>query len=129
MLPTRAIESHLQGLSRDLQDIVLELRSLIVELAPDAIETQHAHGMSYFHAGGGGPVSAGICQIGLHPDGVRLAFIHGSFLPDPHGLLQGSPKYKKYVRIETYAEAPWEALRELIRASARFDPYTLSFRS
>jgi hypothetical protein len=129
MLPTRAIESHLQGLSRDRQDIVLELRSLIVALAPDAVETLHAHGMSYFHAGGGGPVSAGICQIGIFPDGVRLAFVHGAFLPDPHGLLEGSPKYKKYVRLGSYARAPWEQLRELIGASARFDPYTLTFRS
>ena len=128
MLPTRAIESHLQGLSTDQQDIVLELRNIIVSLAPDAVETLHSRGMSYFHAGGGGPVSAGICQISIFPDAIHLAFIHGSFLPDPHGLLEGSPKYKKYVKIASYAQAPWEDLKELIRASARFDPYTLTFR-
>jgi hypothetical protein len=128
MLPTRSIEAHLQGQSRDRQDIVLELRNLIVALAPDAVETLHSRGMSYYHAGGGGPVSAGICQIGLFADHVRLAFIHGSFLPDPHGLLEGNPKYKKFVRIESYAQAPWEDLKELISASARFDPYTLTFR-
>ena len=127
MLPTRAIESRLGNLPRDLQDVVLEIRSLVVAQAPQAIEKPHAHGWSYFRPGGG-PVSAGICQIVLFPDHVRLAFIHGAFLPDPCRLLQGGPKYKQYVRIQSFAAAPWEELKALIQASVHFDPYTLSFR-
>jgi hypothetical protein len=59
---------------------------------------------------------------------VQLAFIHGSFLPDPHGLLQGNTQYKRFVRIYSYEEAPWEALKELIQASSRFDPRTQTFK-
>jgi hypothetical protein len=39
--------------------------------------------------------------------------------------LEGNEKYKRYVKLYSYAQVPWEELRALIEASARFDPYTL----
>ncbi len=128
MQPTRSIETKLQQIPPELRDIVLELRSLIAAIAPQVAEVPHSRGFSYYFAERGGPVSAGLCQIGIHPDHVRLGFVHGAFLPDPCGLLEGAPRYKRYVRIESFERAPWEALRDLIRASSRFDPYTLSIR-
>ena len=64
----------------------------------------------------------GICQIEIHAEHVRLSFIHGAFLEDPQGLLQGDRIAKRYVRLETYETVPWEALAELIRAAAQFNP-------
>jgi hypothetical protein len=128
MLPERFIEKHLQQVQPELRDIVLELRNIVASVAPDATEKPHSRGFSYFFKDRGGPVSAGICQIGIFRDHVRLGFIHGAFLPDPDGLLVGEPKYKKHVRIYHYDDAPWEYLRSLIQASSRFDPYTLKER-
>jgi hypothetical protein len=128
MLPERYIEKYLQQVSPNLRDIVLELRNIVASVAPDATERQHSRGFSYYFKDRGGPVSAGICQIGIFRDHVRLGFIHGAFLPDPDGLLVGEPKYKKHVRIYHYDDAPWEYLRSLIQASSRFDPYTLKER-
>lgn len=125
MLPIHQVETFLQHTPLHLQDIILELRNIIVSVAPDAVEVVRWGGLSYFHAGGGGIVSAGICQIGIHKDHIRLAFIHGVFLPDPRNLLEGSPKYKRFVRIETYEDAPWDYLRGLILASSQFDPRSL----
>jgi hypothetical protein len=124
MLPTRRVEQHLQYVDRDLQDIVMELRSLIVSVAPGVTETIDRHGLVYFHKERGGPVSAGLCRIGIHADHVLLAFIHGAFLPDPMGLLTGPSRYKKHVRIDRYDSAPWDYLRSLLEASNRFDPRT-----
>ena len=129
MLPERYIEKHLQQVPSDLRDIVLEIRNIVAEVAPDATESQHSRGFSYYFKERGGPVSAGICQIGIFPDHIRLGFIHGAFLPDPQGLLVGEPKYKKHVRIYHYEDAPWDYLRELILRSSRFDPYTLKERA
>ncbi len=124
MLPERFIEKHLEMTPPELRDIVLEIRSIVASIAPNATESQHSRGFSYYFKHLGGPVSAGICQIGIYRDHVRLGFIHGSFLPDPDGLLVGEPKYKKHLRIYHYEEAQWEYMRKLIEASARFDPYT-----
>ena len=122
MLPLHEVETFLQHTPLHLQEIVLELRNIIALVAPDAVEVLRWGGLSYFHEGRGGIVSAGICQIGLHKDHVRLAFVHGAFLSDPHGLLAGTQKAKRFVRIESYDDAPWDNLRELIIVSARFDP-------
>ena len=129
MLPENFVEKHLQHISPELRDIVLEIRNIVASVAPGATESQHSRGYSYYFKERGGPVSAGICQIGIFRDHIRLGFIHGAFLPDPEGLLVGEPKYKKHIRIYRYDEAPWEYFRELITASSRFDPYTLKERS
>jgi hypothetical protein len=125
MLPIHQIESFLQQTPPRLQEIVLELRNIIASVAPDAVEVVRWGGLSYFHAGRGGIVSAGICQIGIHKDHVRLAFIHGAFIPDPRSLFEGSQKYKRFVRIESYDEAPWDYLEQLILASSQFDPRSI----
>ena len=124
MLPERSIENYLQQVPAELRDIVLEIRNIVASVAPDATESQHSRGFSYYYKERGGPVSAGICQIGIYHDHIRLGFIHGVFLADPEGLLVGEPKYKKHVRIYHYEEAPWEHLKQLIEASSRFNPYT-----
>jgi hypothetical protein len=129
VLPERYIEKYLMRVPPELRDIVLEIRNIVASIAPEATEKQHSRGFSYYYKDRGGPVSAGICQIGIFTDHVRLGFIHGAFLPDPEGLLIGEPKYKKHLRIYHYEDAPWDYMRMLIEASSRFDPYTLKERS
>ena len=125
MLPTRTVEKLLESHPPHLQEIALELRSLVTQVAPTVTEKIHSRSLSYFFAERGGPVSAGLCQINLHSDHVRLGFIHGAFLPDPKGLLVGEPRYKKHLRIYSFDEADWDYCRELLTASAAFDPYSL----
>jgi hypothetical protein len=129
MLPGNFIEKQLQFIRSDLRDIVLEIRNIVASVAPEATEKRHSRGFSYFYKECGGPVSAGICQIAIFPDHIRLGFIHGAFLPDPQGLLMGDPKYKKHLRIYHYEDTPWDYVRMLIKASSRFDPYTLKERT
>ena len=125
MLPARYVEKQLEYVNPGLRDIVLEIRNIVASIAPAATERQHSRGFSYYDRERGGPVSAGICQIILYPDHVRLGFIHGTFLPDPQGLLVGEPRYKKHLRVYRYEDAPWDYIRQLIEASSRFDPHTL----
>jgi hypothetical protein len=128
MLPGHYVEKYLEHIQPELRDIVLELRNIIASVAPEATERQHSRGFSYYHKERGGPVSAGICQIGIFSNHVRLGFIHGAFLPDPENQLVGEPKYKKHIRLYRYVDSPWEYVRQLITASSRFDPYTLKER-
>jgi hypothetical protein len=130
MQPTRDIETYLAHvaphLSPELRDIVFELRDIVATIAPMATETFHRKGFSYYFAERGGPVSAGICQINWERDHIRLAFNHGTFLPDPKGLLQGDRLVKRYVKITSFEHAPWDDLQNLIAASAQFDPRSLA---
>lgn len=110
-----------------LLEIVVELRNLVQQVAPDAIEVIRRDGLVYFYADRGGPVSAGICQILVKPDHIRLAFNHGATLADPAHLLQGDTLAKRFTRIYGYDQACWEVLQSVIEASSRFDPYTQTF--
>lgn len=125
MLPIHEVEAFLKFTPAPLQDIVFELRNIIAEVASDAVEVIRWKGLSYFHEGRGGVVSAGICQIGLHDGYIRLDFIHGAFLSDPKKLLEGNQKVKRFVRLKSYEEVPWDDLKQLIEESSRFDPRSL----
>jgi hypothetical protein len=125
MLPIHEVESLLKFTPAPLQDIVLELRNIIAEVASDAVEVVRWGGLSYFHEGRGGIVRAGICQIGIHEGYIRLDFIHGAFLSDPKKMLEGQQKAKRFVRLKSYEEAPWEDLKHLIEESSRFDPRSM----
>ena len=128
MLPLSHLETFLQRTPPQLQDIVFELRNIIAFVAPTASEMILWKGISYYFKERGGPISAGLCQINVLEDHVRLGFIHGAYLPDPHGLLEGGRKVRRFVRLCSYESAPWDEMRDLIAASSRFDPYTLKFR-
>ncbi len=125
MLPTPEVQRIIAGLPEDFQDIVLELRSLIVSVAPGATETRHRSGFTHYFAERGGPVSASLCQIIWLPEQIWLAFNHGAFLPDPRHLLTGPAKYKRFVRLPAYARVPWADLKALIACAALFDPNRL----
>ncbi len=127
MLPLRTLEQSLQKIPACLQDIVFELRNIIARQAPGVSEVGNRRGFNYYYKERGGPVSAGVCLLSLHDDHVRLSFIHGSFLPDPLGLLQGDALYKRYLCLSDYENIPWDAIKDMITASARFDPHTLEF--
>ncbi len=125
MLRLHEIDMFLQHTPASLQEIIFELRNLIAEVAPDAVEVIRWGGLSYFHEGRGGIVSASICQIAIFEDHIGLGFIHGVHLADPHHLLEGTQKSKRYTWIRSYEDAPWEDLKQLIEESARFDPRQL----
>ncbi len=125
MLPFHHIETFLQRTPLNLQEIVLELRNIIASVAPDAAEVVRWGDLGYFHEGRGGIVSAGICQIEIRKDHVCLAFIHGAFLPDPRKLLHGTQKYKRLIEIDSYDNAPWDYLKELVSSASKFDPRSI----
>ena len=122
MLSVHEIDTFLQHTPAPLQDIVWELRNIIASVTSDAVEVIRWGGLSYFHEGRGGIVSASICQIGILADHVQLAFIHGIHLSDPRQMLEGSQKVKRFIRIRSYDDAPWDYLTQMIEESARFDP-------
>lgn len=88
MISISELEKRLALLSRDTIEILLEIHNIVTNLAPYAEERLDPKGITYFDSTRGGPVKAGICQIQVKSDSLRLVFIHGSFLPDPAKLLR-----------------------------------------
>lgn len=124
MLSTRSLAEHFHHLSQDFQDVILEIHGIVAAVNPNAIERIDRTGISYFDAERGGPVTAGICQVFIKEDRLRLAFIHGVLMPDPqHLLVKEGRLAKRFLDIKSYDTAPWEAIKALIEAHNQFDPY------
>jgi len=124
MLSTHTLAQHFQHLSQDFQDVILEIHGIVAAVNPQATERLDRNGVTYFDADRGGPVTAGICQVLLRDDHLRLAFIHGALMPDPqHLLVKEGRLAKRYLVIKSYDTAPWEQIKALIEAHNKFDPY------
>lgn len=52
---------------------------------------------------------------------VGVEFYRGASLPDPTGLLEGTGKNLRHVKVRTLAEARSPALRALVEAAVRLD--------
>lgn len=128
MLTFKQFTAHYSYLPQPLLEVITELRNIVAEVNPKACEEIRRQGVVYFDAERGGPVTAGICQFLIFPDHIRLAFIHGIFLPDPTHLLEGTNKAKKYIRLKSYNATPWEEIYKMIKMHNVFDPYTHMFR-
>jgi hypothetical protein len=126
MLPVAVVQAWLRHKPRELADIAMGLRDLVVGEAPQASERILWRGLCYHDPGRGGPVKGSLCQIEFHPGHVRLSFIHGAFLEDPAGLLEGDRKVKRFVKLFTYDSVPWEDLARLIGSASKLKTSQLS---
>ena len=95
----------------DVRVIAEELRKLIREAMPEAIESGHPtwHSINYRH-----PKASYVCGIFPHKDSVDLVFEFGILLPDPHKVLQGDGKQTRYIPITMIDEINEGAIKQLI---------------
>ena len=117
------IARYLDTCPDELCDLILELRELVQHAAPKAHEAIKFNSLCYYKPNHPyGVIGDNICGIGVRDDCVQLGFIHGAFLPDPQGLLQGTAKAKRHIEIRTSSEIRRTALAKLIRAAVAYTP-------
>lgn len=61
--------------------------------------------------------SEAIFSLAAQAKGVSLCFLHGAGLPDPEGLLKGSGKVVRNIRLETAATLDRQPVRVLMEAA------------
>jgi hypothetical protein len=116
------LEMLLADLSPETRRVALALRKVVRRLLPQAEESMLWGGLSYHRPQVGGRVKGAVCQIVFKRDQVRLDFIHGVRLTDPVGLLQGNLVSKRYVPIQTIADAQRPEIAALVQEAAALDP-------
>jgi len=115
------LEEFLDGLSVETRELVAALRKVIRRTIPEAEESILWGGLSYHRPQIGGRVKGAVCQITVKRDRVRLDFIHGIRLTDPHGLLQGKLKSKRSVPMNTIEDAKRPEIVKLIQEAAALE--------
>jgi hypothetical protein len=100
-------------------DLALSARRTVLGEVPSAVET--VNDVSYAVTNGftfSGRFKEAFCYVVAYPAHVNLGFNRGTELPDPDGLLTGTGKLNRHVRIGSQADLKSPAVRRLIHAAA-----------
>jgi len=101
----------------EAQKLVYELRKLIKNLVPGSKEKIYkGWGVIDYQLGG----SRDFISIGPQKKYVNLYFMRGIELPDPAGLLEGSGKNMRHVKIRSSKDLENKQLHKLILRAAGF---------
>jgi Domain of unknown function (DU1801) len=121
-----ALTELLRPYSPEVRALALAARALVLEVMPGAVEQVDPRDklIGYGH---GTKMSQTLCTIMLYRAHVHLgianpaqrtAGLGGAPLPDPAGLLEGTGKRHRHVKLKTPADVAAPALRALLEAAA-----------
>jgi hypothetical protein len=113
---TETLEALLSASSEDVQAIARRARALILDIFPDAIEMpdESARLIGY---GTDRTYRGLVCGIALQREYVNLMFARGVELPDPAGLLQGTGKRARHVKLRRVEDVDNPAVAALVEAA------------
>jgi hypothetical protein len=106
------IEASLAGKDARLKETVTRLRTFVKKAVPKLQETLNPWGIATFESDG--PFSYFL--IGKHH--VTFGFLRGTSLADPKGLLEGTGKNVRHVKLRSPDDIDRLGLVELVRGAA-----------
>lgn len=119
-MSTDDVERVLAAASPDVRELAVRTRELVRAVLPaEVVETVDGTDIGYGWTGG---YRGLICVISLYARWVNLGLADGATLPDPAGLLQGSGRRHRFVRIATPQDLSRPGLRELLAAARDAHP-------
>jgi len=115
------LQDFLEDYKPEVRNLALQLRDLVYEVDADVIEQidKPAHLLAYGYAK---TYTHLMCAIILYKDYVNLGFPRGIDLPDPEGLLEGTGKRARHVKITALEQIEAPEVAALIQASADETP-------
>ncbi len=105
--------SYVRDLNPKLRKVVRALRSLVKGAVPGTKETVNAWGIPTFER------KDPFCFYMVGKNHVTFGFHFGASLSDPEGLLEGTGKNIRHVKLRTMADLEQKGLRQLVLAAAR----------
>jgi hypothetical protein len=114
---SEGFDEILTGSSPHVRALATRTRALIREVMPDVVEVPWTRQRVVGYGVGPKKMSEHFCHITFHKNHVNLGFNYGSELPDPEGLLQGTGKLLRHVRITTPEDLSNPALRQLLEVA------------
>ena len=111
----------LKKYSPEVQDLVLQARELVLRTVPDAQEKVYL-GWNGIHFSAGSNMQSTFCAVSPQRTRINLYFTQGVHLPDPSGLLEGTGKNMRHIKIDNAKLLKSRAVKALIKAAAKYQP-------
>lgn len=117
--PSEELIRLLSDYDLKLGELALALRETVLEAAPQAVETLfrgYALALIYSFTG---RWTDGFCHVVVYTRHVNLGFNRGAELEDPDGVLVGSGKIIRHIKVQRPEDLEKPQLRRLIRAAIK----------
>jgi hypothetical protein len=100
-------------------ELALELRAMVLEEAPAAVERLvRVYALVFWYSLTGRMTDA-FCQVVVYTKGVNLMFNRGAELEDPNGVLVGEGKIIRHIKVRRPEDLKNPHLRKFIRAALK----------
>ena len=110
-----AFRAVVEPLPAPVRALALGARALVLRVLPRAHEIVWARQKIAGYGTGPKKMSEHFCWLSFAANHVALGFHYGAELPDPAGLLEGTGKRMRHVKIRRAADLDSRALLELVR--------------
>ena len=110
------LEGFLAKFTPEMQDISMRTRQLVFDVLPDAVERVYP-GWGAIWYGRSAKMGEQLFAISPGAKYMNLAFSQGAHLPDPKGLLEGTGKNMRHVKIRQVQDTEEPALKALMQAA------------
>jgi hypothetical protein len=100
------------------RQLAYHLRRLVAAVMPDVVEVPWPRMRMASYGVGPRKKSEHFCYISAQKEDVNLGFYYGAELPDPDGLLQGTGKFLRHVKIRDPKAIHHRSLRQLLKVAS-----------
>lgn len=114
---TGTIDSFLADYPDNIRQLALKLRDLILKELPSMIEQVDAPSKIIAY-GYDKTYKGSVCAIAPYQSHINLMFSKGAVLPDPDGLLEGTGKKARHIKIRTDDNINQPAVHTLLAEAA-----------
>ena len=116
----RALLTFLRPYDREIRDLALQLRVLVLEeMAPCYENIYDAYSAVAIGYGTSDRLRDGIFHIAVYSKHVNLGFNDGATLDDPKGILQGAGNRIRHITIKTPEDFKRPEIRAYIRRARK----------
>jgi hypothetical protein len=115
----KAFARMIAGRSPAIVELALRARGLVLDVLPEAYEIVWTTQKNAGYGTGPKKQSEHFCWISPATAHVTFGFNYGAELADPKGLLEGTGKLFRHVRLATLADVDRAAFRTLVRAAIK----------
>ena len=108
-------EELLEIASEELRPIVTALKALVMEIDPNAVEVVRLGDRAATYGLGPKKMSEGYVYIQPNTSWINLGFYKGANLNDPTGLMEGTGKRLRHIKVRSLEITDNEGLKALVK--------------
>jgi hypothetical protein len=115
--PDPQLLGFLEAYDRQIGDLALAAREIILDEAPDASESIYQVYTVAIWFGFSGKMKDMFCYIATNAGHVNLGFPRGAALPDPNRVLEGDGKTMRHIKFKSQSDLDRPFVRRYIQAA------------